>query len=112
MKYLKTQNQLNEGQENLNISDVSGSEKFTPSSDMWYVYFNFYTNDDNDIDDFKKELKENNPFILGFVEDTGMFGSKRVLVYVSTEYETKKLKNKHTLEIYQKYVGDGGYKVK
>ena len=103
---------FNEHQENLNISDVIDSENFIPTKDMWYVFFNFYTNTKDDINKFKDALKDKYDFILGFVEEIGMFNSKRLLVYVSTEEETKKLKNHETLKLYQEYVGEGGYKAK
>ena len=103
---------FNEHQENLNISDVSDSKNFIPTKDMWYIFFNFYINDQDEINRFKNDLKNKYNFILGFVEDTGMFGSKRLLVYVSSEEEVKKLKNNETLKLYQKYVGDGGYNVR
>lgn len=82
---------------------------FTPTKDMWYIYFNFYTNNQNDINNFKKELKSNYSFIIGFKEKDILFNSKQLLVYVTSKDETEKLKNENTLKLYQKYVGNGGY---
>ena len=46
MKHIKTQQELNEAQENLNISDVSDSEKSDTSKNIYLLSFNLGIGDE------------------------------------------------------------------
>lgn len=86
-------------------------EKFIPTKNMWYVYFNFYGNNSDELKEFKEEMEKLYDFILGFKERIGIFGTRQVLVYVSSEEETNRIKNEKTLNLYQKYVGKNGFQM-
>jgi len=95
-----------------NVLSETDNNTFNPSKDMWYIYFNFYTNTQDEIEKFKNDLKEKHPFILGFVDRDIYFNGKQVLVYVNSNEEVGLIKNNDdTQKIYNKYVGDGGHKV-
>lgn len=89
---------------------INKKESFTPTSDMFYIYFRFYNNTSEEISEFKSRIKDQNSFILGLTESFGDFDGVQVNVYVKEE-DLDRLKNENTLELYQNYVGDKGHKV-
>lgn len=81
---------------------------FRATSEMWYVYFNFYTNNQEEINEFKAELKKRFDFILGFVQYFSPFGVNRVVAYVPSQEEADTIKDGDTLELYQSYTRKNG----
>jgi hypothetical protein len=87
--------------------------EFIPTKEMWHVYFCFYTNSIEEIETFKKQLKDLYPYILGF-KKTDDIDRYKLLVYVTSQEECNKMKNAKTLELYNEFVernNEEGYNV-
>ena len=91
-------------------SEKNKKKSFTPTSDMFYIFFRFYTNTSEEISEFKKKIQENNSFILGVTEVNNGVAGIQVNIYVK-EGDVSKLKSEETLNLYQSYVGNNGFQV-